>query len=287
MTKVKLGARTLYGNQLGLVLYFVAYSSLNGECLLVIGQRYSLLILSEVRIVREVLAEALGQRLRFTNISGVSSLAQASVQISVLEPKMVLIDATMSNAIAAARWLHQRDPAIRLIAFNTDEAGHDSTVWTEAGIVGYFDRSVAMKVIVELVGKLSGSELTTDKAAVRRAESDLSTTRGQSAEEVTAAPAVLTPREEEVVKLIIAGESNKGIARSLKISLPTVKSHVHNALAKLGVERRGKLAFWYNSRELIIKPEHTLATIASAGSDGPLGPSFPQKQHGPMEGPPV
>ena len=45
-----------------------------------------------------------------------------------------------------------------------------------------------------------------------------------------------------MVRLIVAGESNKDIARLLSISVPTVKSHVHNLLEKLGLQRRGKLA---------------------------------------------
>jgi len=47
---------------------------------------------------------------------------------------------------------------------------------------------------------------------------------------------ILTAREEEVVaRLIVAGESNKDIAHVLSISVPTVKSHVHSLLVKLGL----------------------------------------------------
>ena len=56
---------------------------------------------------------------------------------------------------------------------------------------------------------------------------------------------VLTRREKQVAQLLIAGESNKEIGRALNISVPTVKSHVHNLLRKLGVQRRGKLARSY------------------------------------------
>ena len=48
--------------------------------------------------------------------------------------------------------------------------------------------------------------------------------------------------------LIMSGESNKDIARSLNISLATVKSHVHNLLGKLGLKRRGQLGRWYQAQ---------------------------------------
>ena len=54
----------------------------------------------------------------------------------------------------------------------------------------------------------------------------------------------LTAREEEIASLIAAGLSNKEIARRLKICLPTTKSHVHNILGKLELERRGQVSRW-------------------------------------------
>jgi LuxR family maltose regulon positive regulatory protein len=48
----------------------------------------------------------------------------------------------------------------------------------------------------------------------------------------------LTARELEVLKLIEAGCSNQDIADDLVISMPTVKRHISNIYAKLGVESR-------------------------------------------------
>jgi DNA-binding CsgD family transcriptional regulator len=50
--------------------------------------------------------------------------------------------------------------------------------------------------------------------------------------------ASLTSREYEVLQLVALGLSNKEFATTLTVSLPTVKSHVHNVLAKLGTRRR-------------------------------------------------
>jgi len=54
--------------------------------------------------------------------------------------------------------------------------------------------------------------------------------------------AALTRREQDIIALIDRGLSNKEIARQLKLSLPTVKNHVHNILDKLQVRRRGAAA---------------------------------------------
>ncbi|CAI3386234.1 response regulator transcription factor [Enterococcus cecorum] len=54
----------------------------------------------------------------------------------------------------------------------------------------------------------------------------------------------LTNREREVLDLIAQGKSNQEIAEILFITLKTVKTHVSNILAKLGVEDRTQAAIY-------------------------------------------
>jgi DNA-binding NarL/FixJ family response regulator len=64
---------------------------------------------------------------------------------------------------------------------------------------------------------------------------------------------VLTPREEEVVKLIAEGHSSKEIASLLTISLKTVERHRANVLSKLGMRDRTELTR-YAIRAGLIEP---------------------------------
>jgi DNA-binding CsgD family transcriptional regulator len=50
--------------------------------------------------------------------------------------------------------------------------------------------------------------------------------------------APLTPREREVLVLVAAGLQNKEVAQKLGLSLATVRNHVHNILAKLGLHSK-------------------------------------------------
>ncbi|MCL6633867.1 MAG: response regulator transcription factor, partial [Alicyclobacillus herbarius] len=54
----------------------------------------------------------------------------------------------------------------------------------------------------------------------------------------------LTEREMEVLKLIASGKSNQEVADELFIGIKTVKFHVTNVLAKLGVEDRTQAAIY-------------------------------------------
>ena len=65
--------------------------------------------------------------------------------------------------------------------------------------------------------------------------------------------AVLTPREDEVVKLIAEGHSSREIAKALTISLKTVERHRENVLQKLGMRDRTELTR-YAIRAGLIEP---------------------------------
>lgn len=54
----------------------------------------------------------------------------------------------------------------------------------------------------------------------------------------------LTAREQEILRCIAAGHSNKAIARDFGLSVHTVKRHVANILAKIGVSSRVQAAMW-------------------------------------------
>ncbi|MNR62436.1 Transcriptional regulatory protein LiaR [compost metagenome] len=60
----------------------------------------------------------------------------------------------------------------------------------------------------------------------------------------------LTEREMDVLKLIAGGKSNQEVADSLFIGVKTVKFHVTNILAKLGVEDRTQAAIYAHKHGL-------------------------------------
>jgi DNA-binding NarL/FixJ family response regulator len=94
-----------------------------------------------------------------------------------------------------------------------------------------------------LVPRTIGSEALV--AAVRKAQAgervvDPAVLTGGEAEEPTEAASALTEREREVLVLLAEGHSNREIASSLFVSLPTVKTHLAHIYAKLGAKNRNE-----------------------------------------------
>jgi predicted ATPase/DNA-binding CsgD family transcriptional regulator len=100
-----------------------------------------------------------------------------------------------------------------------------------------------------------GASAPTD-AAIAEARQVLATVAGGSDSPLGTAetPSLLTAREMEVLRLMVAGRSNPEIAEALYISRATARTHVANILAKLGVSSRTEAADYAHRHGLLSTP---------------------------------
>jgi DNA-binding CsgD family transcriptional regulator len=126
----------------------------------------------------------------------------------------------------------------------------------------FYERAVA-RVCRELgeaafaVGREEGRRLTSAQALREANEvvSALADTDARPAprpadRSATAADHGLTRRELELVRLVAAGRSNREVADTLSISVPTVKRHLTNVLGKLGLPSRSALTAYAHTHGL-------------------------------------
>jgi DNA-binding NarL/FixJ family response regulator len=152
--------------------------------------------------------------------------------------EQIVIEETTTNGSAVTSLPGNTQDASSPFGGITDSEAHTLTIQEEV-ISRLIARGGESDIVIATT-----SETITNSSAVRLFPGNTHDKWGSGATNSQAA--ILTAREDEVARLIIAGESNKDIARLLNISVPTVKSHVHNLLIKLGLQRRGRLALRYN-----------------------------------------
>ncbi|MFC0674892.1 response regulator [Brachybacterium hainanense] len=116
-----------------------------------------------------------------------------------------------------------------------------------AGADGYLVKSEDPARFLAAVRAVAAGDAALSREAMRAV---LARLRGGEPATVEALPPpppgpALTAREEDVLRLLATGMSNREIARELFIELTTVKSHLTHVLAKLGVDSRLQAALWW------------------------------------------
>jgi len=155
---------------------------------------------------------------------------------AALRPDVVLMDLRMprtDGVAATARIVADgSSDVLVLTSFDEDEL---VTGALEAGAVGFLLKTADAATLVDAVGRVARGEGVLDPRVTRRALGLI----GRGADPVVAPPVPgLTVREAEVLDAMRDGFSNAQIAEQLRITVPTVKSHVSSVLAKLGARSR-------------------------------------------------
>jgi DNA-binding NarL/FixJ family response regulator len=187
-------------------------------------RRTRVLVVSDIALYRDGI-----ERLLETH-GGMDVVARA--------PDVALVDATMRTSLAAVRSVRDRWPECRVIVLSVSDVEGDVLRFAEAGVAGYLPSTACKGDLMAAIESVERGEAACSPraaAALLRRVAGLST-------EPAGADECLTAREAEILRLIDEGLSNKDIATRLYIGVPTVKTHVHNILRKLGASRRGQAA---------------------------------------------
>jgi len=168
-----------------------------------------------------------------------------------LHPAVVLMDVQMPllDGVAATRRLRDTQPDCRVIMLTTFDDDEKVFEGLRAGAVGYLLKDVPSEKLVEAIRATARGESFLQPSVAAKVVAEFSRLAEQvssSRQESLAEP--LSEREIEVLRLVAQGASNREIAASLVLAKGTVKNHVTNILAKLGVHDRTRAAM--KAREL-------------------------------------
>ncbi|MEA2474692.1 MAG: hypothetical protein QOE06_2607 [Thermoleophilaceae bacterium] len=158
-----------------------------------------------------------------------------------LGPDVVLMDIRMPglDGIEATRRIAEataEDPVrvLMLTTFDLDEYVYEAL---RAGASGFLLKDVPAEQLIAGIRVVADGEALLAPSVTRRLIHEFAKARPSSSERPPGLDE-LTPREEEVLKLIARGMSNAEIAESLIVGETTVKTHVARVLMKLGVRDR-------------------------------------------------
>jgi two-component system nitrate/nitrite response regulator NarL len=185
---------------------------------------------------------------------------EALRRVKELQPAVVLLDNHMPGVrgVDLLPGLLEVAPETQFIMLTVSEDEDDLSAALRAGAAGYLLKTIDGQDLAAAIRRAVGgesvvsAEMTHKLVRVFKASSSPpaapaapTAIAGTAAEE-----SLLSPREQELLREIVRGASNKEIARTLGIAETTVKIHVQHILRKLNLSSRVQVAVWASERGL-------------------------------------
>jgi DNA-binding NarL/FixJ family response regulator len=176
-----------------------------------------------------------------------SSAEQALEIVPQLRPHVLLLDIDLPGmtGLSLLRELAPRMPNTRIVMLTVSSSHRDVLEAIRLGAVGYLTKDLDPEALRRAVKAAAVGELAMPRHMAGRVMRDLARgfrgSRGGGGEALGA----LSGREEEVLRLLAQGHTDREIATLLGISPRTVETHVSNILQKLGVRNRAEAALRY------------------------------------------
>lgn len=160
-------------------------------------------------------------------------------------PDVFLMDLRMPemDGLEATRIIREELPGTQVLVLTT--FGDDESVFgaLRHGARGYLMKDATAEAIAEAIARVAAGQAYLDPAVQARLLDSLGRVE-PGAVPIGPGSEALTAREAQIVALIAEGLSNQEIAARLVLSEATVKTHINNAFAKLGVRDRAQAVTW-------------------------------------------
>lgn len=197
-------------------------------------------IVEDIENIREML------RLYFSSQEGfqVSFAAESAAEIpmhKIDDLDILLCDIGLpgKSGMEITWKLKQKKPTLQIVMFTVSEDEENIFQAMQAGASGYLLKETSLPVLKKsMLSVLDGGAAISPMIAKKIIDYFKPSKK----------PLDLTDREEEVLKFIREGFSNKQVAEKLCISLNTVKFHIKNCYTKLQVNSRMELLNFYKKR---------------------------------------
>jgi DNA-binding NarL/FixJ family response regulator len=178
-------------------------------------------------------------------VVGEAGDGEEAVKLAKLtKPQVIVMDCALPriSGLVAARQILQSSPGVAILMLSM----HSEETWVrqalDAGARGYILKSAMDLELPVAVRRVAAGETVLDPKVSKPAA-----LKGESR-------AALTPRELEVLQLIVEGKSNKEIAGHLQLSANTVAVHRSNIMDALGIHKTAELVVYAIRNGLVNLP---------------------------------
>jgi DNA-binding NarL/FixJ family response regulator len=209
--------------------------------------RLRVVLVDDHAMVRAGVRAELGDSVEI--VGEAADVAEAIAVITATVPDVVLLDVHLpgGDAKAVLDACLPEVPATRFLALSVSDAPEDVVATVRGGARGYVTKAISGPELREAVQRIADGDAV---FSPRLAGFVLDAFAGAPAEQDDELDR-LTPREQEVMRLIARGYTYKEVAAELYLSVKTVETHVSAVLRKLQLSDRRELARWAVGRGMV------------------------------------
>ena len=202
-----------------------------------------IVLVDDQPLVRNGIASLL--RANGRDVVGEASDGQEALEVvRRTRPDLVLMDLRMPvlDGLSATRLLKTEYPSLKVVVLTVSDDEQDLIEAVRSGAHGYLLKDLEADEFFEAIDAVEHGESVIPPRLARHLWDEF----GKVAAREPAAPSEnkLTEREEEVLRLVAGGGTNREIADRLSISENTVKFHMRGILDKLHLRNRTEVAAW-------------------------------------------
>jgi len=211
-----------------------------------------ILVVDDHTLFRRGLTALLGTQPRLQVVGEAGDAGEAQRAAAALQPDVILLDNHLPgvHGVDAIAGLKEVAPRSRIIMLTVSEDGSTLAQALQRGACGYLLKTVDSDVLTMAIERALRGESTISPEMTGKLVSAYQALQGTvDAVAPAAVPAPsadpvdnLSPREQQILREIARGASNKEIARTLDIAEATVKIHVQHVLRKLNLSSRVQAA---------------------------------------------
>ncbi|NOS84874.1 MAG: response regulator transcription factor [Ignavibacteria bacterium] len=208
-------------------------------------KKIRLFIIEDNRLLREGISALLK---REPDMSVLAAIDERDLDIKFIadkKPDIILVDLGLSqyNSLDLVIKIKTEFPVVKIIIMDLLPIHEDILRFIEAGVSGFLIKDATIAEFIKTIRLvMNGDNVLPSKLTESLFSQIINIAESEPAAEKIVDSVKMTNREREIVNLISQGRSNKEIAFQLKISIFTVKSHVHNILEKMALNTRLKIA---------------------------------------------
>jgi DNA-binding NarL/FixJ family response regulator len=198
-----------------------------------------LILADDHPIFRDGLVHSIEETSEFV-VVGVGGSADEAVSLAFEhKPDIALLDLSMpGNGITAVQRIADAGTAKAIAMLTVSEDGEDVTAAMQAGATGYVLKGVSAKELRGILTKLAAGEAHVSPGLAAQMLRVMQTREAEGPSPIDD----LTKREEDILRGVAAGKSNKEIGRDLHIQEKTVKHYMTTILSKLQARNRVEAA---------------------------------------------